>query len=122
MDTASNTFPVLLDFPSCAHLATGSVSEDKLVHLSNLCWNNITSTSSSSDIINFFPCLNMLGPDSGNLSHCWETVIGQELFQLLNVDILIEICIGILVLEWGRAFLVSTDGFRCCGKLAAWVW
>ncbi|XP_062515135.1 transmembrane channel-like protein 3 isoform X2 [Corticium candelabrum] len=121
VDTASNTFPVLLDFPSCAHLATGSVSEDKLVHLSNLCWNNITSTSSSSDIINFFPCLNMLGPDSGNLSHCWETVIGQELFQLLNVDILIEICIGILVLEWGRAFLVSTDGFRCCGKLAAWI-
>lgn len=118
VDTVSDTYPELLDFPSCARLATGSVPENRLDDVSNRCWNNITSRS---DIVTSFPCLKMIGPERGDIFRCWETVIGQELFQLLNVDILIEIFIGIVVLEWGRALIVSTGGCRCCGKFATWV-
>lgn len=68
-----------------------------------------------------FPCLEIIGPNSGDLSYCWETVIGQELFQILLVDILIEIVISVIVLELIRAILVYTGGCRCCKKFVKWV-
>ena len=118
VDTASDAFPQLLNFPNCARLAMGIVSDEELAHVSNLCWKNITTMS---DIVTSFPCLKMIGPDREDLSRCWETVIGQELFQLLIIDILIEIFVSIFVLEWIRALLVYTGGCRCCKKFATWV-
>jgi hypothetical protein len=121
IDTASDAFPRLLDSPNCASLALGTVSKEDLTQISDRCWKNITTTKTLSDSVKAFPCLEIIGPNSGDLSYCWETVIGQELFQILLVDILIEIVISVIVLELIRAILVYTGGCRCCKKFVKWM-
>eukprot|EP00118_Oscarella_pearsei_P014484 m.124098 g.124098 ORF g.124098 m.124098 type:complete len:498 (+) comp37844_c1_seq29:2264-3757(+) len=92
------------------------LSKEKVTSLASqsaCCYNNLSNSNPS--VIEKFSCLATIGPQTGHQPvRCWETLVGQELFKLVFVDLILEIGFGILIAELLRGLLAKTGWFKCC--------
>ena len=106
---------IINEQPACQQLAEAHARN--IVNDSASCYDYLQR--SHSNVVEKFSCLATIGSHFGHQSRrCWETLVGQELFKLLCIDLLLEIIVSIFLAEFVRGVFVKTNGFKCCGSLA----